>query len=96
MLSGMIAENHAFKRWEEGLGRVVFSRVVIADTKVFVAFYIDNSHGPYEVIPLRSIGIKNLKHLGHVQRYLERNGRDGIPEFIEFDELKKMKTTPIS
>jgi len=95
VLNGMLSEAYVDDLLAREKGRLVFSKLKYFDAEIYGVFYIDHEHGPYEVIPLRSLGFKNLTSLGRVEQFWNSKNLSGMPELMTIEDLKSIPTTPI-
>lgn len=95
VLRALIAESLALDLVKQDRGKIVFAKMDYPDSKFYGVFYLDNVHGPYELVPLRAIGFKKISSLGHIEQYMRTKGIEGIPNLVEFNDLAMMDTTEI-
>lgn len=91
IVPALIKEEIAISLAKAGKGKLVCSRVNYFGSKTFVIIYLDYEAGPFEVVPLRSVGVRTLKSLGYIDNFWNRHDL-GDPEIVPIEQVTSITT----
>lgn len=90
-LSRAIKQSGAIKGVEQGLGRVVCSRLIFRGETVYALIYLDKEAGPFTIIPRSGIEFRHLKSVGVAEKNYDAMGFDGFMTTMEFEDILKLE-----